>query len=169
MSRCQHRDGRHLLFEGGDGRPVGGAGVALGGGAGVQGDRGGTLGLGDPAGVEVGVVVVVDPDPELHGDRDVGAGAGPHGGRDDPAEQSALVGQRGAAAAAGDLGHRAAEVGVDVVGQARGGDHPGRVVGGVRVDGVELQRPRGLVGSVVLVQGHRVAFDQRRAVTISQT
>ena len=45
---------------------------------------------------------------------------------DDRREQPALVRQRGAAALAGDLGHRAAEVQVDVVGQVLLDDHPDR-------------------------------------------
>jgi hypothetical protein len=42
--------------------------------------RGRALLLGDAPGVEVGVVRVVDPDPELDGDRNVGALGGAHGG-----------------------------------------------------------------------------------------
>ena len=62
-----------------------------------------------------------------------------HRGGHDLAEQPALERQRGAAAAPGHLGHRAAEVHVDVVGHALVDDHLGRGIGGVRIDGVELQ------------------------------
>ncbi len=55
----------HVLLEPGDLLPVRGAGVALRRGAGVQRDRGRAFGSGDPARVEVGVVGVVDADPEL--------------------------------------------------------------------------------------------------------
>ena len=129
----------------GDLIPVGGAGVALRRGAGMQRDGGRALLGRDPARVEVGVVGVVDADPELHRDGDVGALGGAHRSGHDLAEQPALVGQRRAAAAPGDLGHRAAEVHVDVVGQALVDDHLRRGVGGVRVDGVQLQRPGRLV------------------------
>ena len=53
-----------------DGVPPGRAGVVLLGGAGVQGDRGHAFVLGDPAGVEEGDELVVDPDAELARDRD---------------------------------------------------------------------------------------------------
>ena len=101
---------------------------------------------------------VVDADPELHGYRDVGALGGAHGRGHDLAEQPPLERQRRAAAAPGHLGHRAAEVHVDVIGQALVGDHLRRGVGGVRVDGVELQRARRLVrGERRHVHGDRMA------------
>ena len=55
-------DGGDGGLERGDGRPVGTTGVELLGGAGVQGDGGHTLVLGDVPGVGEGDVVVVDPD-----------------------------------------------------------------------------------------------------------
>ena len=57
---AEHRDGRHLLFEGGDGRPVGGARVSLRRGPGMQRNGFGAFGGGDAAGVEMGAVLVVD-------------------------------------------------------------------------------------------------------------
>ena len=53
-----------------------------------------------------------------------GSGCGDRG-VDDGAEQPPLVGQCGAAAATGDLGHRAAEVQVDVVGEVLAGRSSG--------------------------------------------
>ena len=58
-----------MLLEQRDLLPIGGAGIALRSRAGVQRDRGGALGFGDAAGIEVGVMVVVDADAELHGHR----------------------------------------------------------------------------------------------------
>ncbi|EUA23760.1 hypothetical protein I553_5216 [Mycobacterium xenopi 4042] len=72
--------------------------------------------------------------------------------------------------APGDLGHRAAEVHIDVVGQVLVGDHLHGLVGGGRVDGVELQRPGDSSGENVvmcMVAGWRST--SARAVTISQT
>ena len=70
--------------------------------------------------------------------------------------------QRRPAALAGDLGHRAAEVEVDVVGAVLGDEHARRQPGGRRVHAVELHRARVLVG-VVRDQAHRLgrALDQR--------
>jgi hypothetical protein len=62
----------HVLHQPGDLLPVGGARVPLRGGASVAGDGGRALVGGDASGVQVGVVVVVDADAELHRHRDVG-------------------------------------------------------------------------------------------------
>ena len=94
--------------------------------------------LGDPAGIEVGVVRLIYADTELDRHRDRGSRGCSYGGGDDLGEQSAFVGQGGSAAAAGHLRHRAAEVHVDVVGEAVLGDHPDRLVGVRRIDGVQL-------------------------------
>jgi hypothetical protein len=72
---------------------------------------------------------------------------------DDGAEEVALPGQGRSPALAGHLGHRAAEVEVDVVGAVLGGDDPRREPGGRRVDAVELDAARVLV-AVVLEQPH---------------
>jgi hypothetical protein len=159
---AQHRHLGHDLPQPGDRRPVGGAGVELDRGPGVQGDRGGALPLGGPAGLEVGQVVVVDALAHLHGDRDAGRRGGPHRGTDDRGEQVQLPRQRGAAALAGDLGDRAAEVEVDVVGAVLVDEHPHRRADRDRVDAVQLHAARGLVG-VVPDQPHRLrrALDQR--------
>jgi len=105
---AQDRDGGDGLLEPGDGGPVGLAGIELGRGARVQGDRGGALGLGDAAGVEVGVVVVVDADAELEGHRHI-TGHGDHL-PDDIREQPPLVRQRRPAPESGDLAYGATEV-----------------------------------------------------------
>jgi hypothetical protein len=57
--------------------------VELGGGAGVQADRGAALAFGDRAGLEVGEQVLVDAHPKL--DRDGDALGGSDGGADDRA------------------------------------------------------------------------------------
>jgi hypothetical protein len=78
------------------------------------------------------------------------------------AEQPALERQRGAAAAPGDLRNGAAEVHVDVVGQALVGDHLRRGIRVLRVHAVELQRPRRLVGRERRhVHGDRVPLGER--------
>ena len=73
----------------------------------------------------------------------IGAGRG-DGGAHDVAQERAVHRERGAAALAGDLGDRAAEVHVDVV----DADLVDQVAHGlaerVRVRAVELHRPRGL-------------------------
>ena len=151
------RDG---LLELRDGRPVGLAGVELGRGARVQRDRGDARALGDAAGLEVGEVVGVDALAHLDGERDVARGA--HGALDDVAEQPALPRQRGSPALAGDLGHGASEVQVDVVGAVFGDEHRDGLGDGLRVDAVELDRPRRL-GLVVRDEPHRLgrALDER--------
>ena len=107
--------GRQRVAQPGDRGPVGRPRVALRRRARVQGDGRDPGVGGDPAGLEVGAVLVVDPDPHLDGDghRPGVADRGAH----DPLEQPPLVGQRRPAAAPRDLGDRAAEVEVDVVGQ----------------------------------------------------
>ena len=121
-------------------------GVGLLGGAGVQGDRGHPLGLGDGAGVEVGEVVVVDAHAQLDRDRHV-AGAR-HRGLHDVLVQAPPPREGRAAAVAGDLADRAPEVEVDVLGAelvdqagARRAPHDGRV------GAVELDRAGRLAGA----------------------
>ena len=95
--------------------PVGGAGVVLLGGAGVQGDGRHALLGGDAAGLHVGEQRVEQALAELDRDRHaVRCGRGHRGAHDGP--QQLRLGRHGrAAAAAGDLRRRAAEVHVDVV------------------------------------------------------
>jgi hypothetical protein len=108
----------------------------------VQRHRGCALLLSDPAGVEEGEVGVVDADPELDRHGNHGVLRGPDRSGDDPPEQPSLVGERRPASAPGDFGYRTAEVDVDVVGEVVLDDHSRGVVGGLRVDGVELQGSR---------------------------
>src|SRR5699024_145798 len=79
VAQYRHPGAVHVLHQAGDLVPVGGAGVALGGGTPVAGDGGRALGSGDASGIEVGVVLVVDADAELHGDRDGALAAGASG------------------------------------------------------------------------------------------
>src|SRR5690606_21271797 len=153
-------DLRDVFLQAGDGVPVGRAAVVLGGGAAVQGDGGHALLDGDAPGVQVGQVVVVEALAHLHGDRQV---PGP-GDRlaQDGAQQVPLVGQGGAAALAGDLGDRAAEVEVDVVGEVLVDDHADGLADGRRVDAVQLDRARRLARvEVDQLHGLVVALDQR--------
>jgi hypothetical protein len=106
-------------------------------------------------------VRVVDALAHLHGDGDVAAGTLLDDGADHRAEQVALPRQGRAAALAGDLRDRAAEVEVDVVGPVLRDEQPHRGPSGGWVGAVELDRPRMLFW-VVLDQPHRlgVALDQ---------
>src|SRR5699024_4902034 len=112
-------------------------------------------------GVEEGGVVGVDALAHLHGHRDPTAGGLGHGGGDDGVEQVLFPRQGRAAALAGDLGHGAAEVEVDVVGPVLLDEYPHGLAHGDRVDAVELNGARGLIGLVVDdAHGLRAAFDQ---------
>ena len=72
---AEHGDRRHRRLQLGDGVPVGVTGVELLGGAGVEGDGGHALVLGDAAGVEEREVVVVDALAELDRHGHVAGGA----------------------------------------------------------------------------------------------
>ena len=113
-------------------------------------------------GIQVGDVVGVDADPHLHGDRHGVRRRLAHDRGDDAAEQVGLPRQRRAAALAGDLGHRAAEVEVDVVGAVLGDQDAGGQPGRDRVDRVQLHRARVLVG-VVRDEPHRLRACARPA------
>ncbi len=98
----------------------------------------------DAPAVEEGAVVVVDPDPELDGDRDVLGGA--HGGLDDRCQQLPLRRDGRSTTVSGDLRGRTPEVHVQVVDveplteqQDRSGDI-------VRVGAVQLYGSDGFVG-----------------------
>ena len=107
------------------------------------------------------MVVVVDADAEFHRDGNVGAGYGLHRRRHNIAEESAFVGERGATAAAGDLGHGAAEVHVDVVGQVIVGHHASRLIRVFRVGCVKLEGAWVFVGAKGChVARFFVAFDK---------
>ena len=145
-----------------DAAPVGVPAVVLGGGPGVQGDGRAALLLGDMAGFEEGLMVVVDADADLRGDRDISRRA--H--RDDPlqqfAEQVGLPRQRRSAAATGDLGHRAAEVQVHVIGHMLVDDDPRGLFHDGRVHPVQLQGADLLARSeMAQAQCLGIARDQR--------
>ena len=152
---AQDRD-VHGLLEGGDPLPVGVPGVVLLGGAGVQGDGGDTGVLGGAPRLQEGLVLGVDANAHLHGHRDgvaVGGARGRLGGTDrltqDRGQQVALPGQGRAPAPTGDLGHRAAEVEVNVVRQVLLHQDPHRLPRHHRVHAVELDGadPLGGVGA----------------------
>ena len=114
-------------------------------------------------------MVVVDALAHLHRDRDgvatVGArhvGGGRHRGGHDRAEQAALPRQGAAPALARDLGDRAPEVQVDVVGAVLRDEDPHGARHGGRVHAVELDAARRLV-EIGGDHPHRlvVALDQR--------
>ena len=155
----QHRyRGDHCL-EGGDGLPLGRARVELLGSAGVQGDRGHPLVLGDPPRLEEGEVVTVHPEAQLDGDRHRPGRA--HRGGEDGAEQDRVEWEGGTGPLTGHLPGRASEIEVDVV-NADLADQP--VHGGAHHRGVDpaeldaahrLVLPEGGHG-----QGLGVALDQ---------
>lgn len=127
-----------MLFEGADRVPVRGSGVVLRRGTGVQGYCGNPGILCLPGGVEEGDVVLVDPHPHLDRHRDI-RGAGRLDGRfEDLAEQLVLPRQGRSPAAAGDLGNRATEVEIDVVGVVFFHEHPHCCVHRRRIHSVQL-------------------------------
>ena len=136
--------------------------VELGCGAGVQRDGCHSGALGGAARLEVGEVVGVDALAHLDGERDVARRA--RGALDDLAEQPELPRQRRSPALARDLGHRAAEVEVDVVGAVFGDEHRDGLGDGLRVDPVELDAARRL-RLVVRDEAHALgrALDERPA------
>jgi hypothetical protein len=111
---------------------------------GVEGHRGRAFVGGGPTGLEVGEAVVVEPHPHLH--RDGHPLGCVDGSTHDPGEEASANGQRGAAAVASDLGHRAPEVQVDVVDLPGGHQAPHRFAHGDRVGAIQLNRPDLLVG-----------------------
>src|SRR5690606_39358848 len=84
-------------------------------------------------------------DADAHLDRHRHLPGGPHGGGHDVPEQRPADGQGGAAALAGHLGDRAAEVEVDVVGAGLGDEVADGLADGPRLGAVELDRPHRLV------------------------
>src|SRR5699024_9769200 len=144
ISVAQYRDVGDLLFQSGDRVPIGGAGVIVGRSAGVQRDGGDPGVPGAACRVQVGQVVGVDAHAHLDGHRDIGAASLFGGGRDDGAEQVALPGEHRSPALARDLGHRAAEVEVDVVGAVLLDEHSHSAADGDRVHAVELDAAHAL-------------------------
>ena len=126
----------------------------------MKGDRGRAPVLGDGPGLQEGDVLVVDPDPQLDGDRDRAGGI--DGGPDDAGEQGPVHGEGRPRPLPGHLAGRAAEVEVDVVDADlvhqpghRRAHHPG-------VDTAQLHAADRLVGPEGgHAQGLGVALDQR--------
>ena len=127
-----------MLFEAGDFVPSCFAGVALSGGAAVQGNGGGTGLDGDAPGVEMRMVLVIDAHTHLYRDRDIGALCGLDRSRDDIAKEASLIRQRGTAAAAGHLGNRATKVHIDVVREVFVDDHLRGFIGIFRIYRIDL-------------------------------
>jgi hypothetical protein len=102
--------------------------------------------LGEETSLHIGQMVVIDALAHLDGHRYAGRRCRVDRGLYDAAEEAPPPGQGRAAALAGDLRRRAADVHVDVVGQALVDDHAdGRTDHG-RVDAVQLDAARPLVG-----------------------
>ena len=141
VSVAQHRHIRQRLAQACDGGPVSLAGIELRRGAAVKGDGGNAGIAGDPAGVEVRQVVLIDAFAHLDGERDVAFGRFLDGRLDDRGEEVDLPRQCGAAAAAGHLGYRATEVEVDVVRPVFLHEHPHRLAHGDRIHAVQLDGP----------------------------
>ncbi len=168
---AEHRDAvAEVVLEPGDRLPVRGPGVEVGGRAPVEGDRRDPGVAGGLPRVEVGVMVGVDALAHLHRQRDPAPVGFAHRGGDDRREEVLLPRQGRAAALPGDLGHRAAEVEVDVVGAVLLDEHAHGLPDRHRVDAVELDRARGLIRFVV-DDAHALGArsTSAREVTISVT
>ncbi len=135
---AQHRNIRQRLTQPGDRGPVRLAGIELGRGAAVQGDGGDSAVTGHPARLQVGQVVLVDALAHLDGQRDIALGRLADRGLHNAGEQVSLPGQRRSPALAGHLGHRAAEVQVDVVRAVLLHQHPHGPAHRTRVHAVQL-------------------------------
>ena len=96
---------------------------------------------------------------------------GPHRGADDVAEQAPAHGQRGAAALAGDLGHRAAEVEVDVLDAVLVDEPAHRLAHGPGRRAVELHAAgrRLVAAAAACARVFSLPSTRARAVTISLT
>ena len=141
---AEHRHLRHRLLQPRDRAPVGGAGVEVRRGAGVQRDGGDPCPGGDTSGLQVGEVIGVDALPHLHRQRQRARGA--HRPLDDVAEQVELPRQCRTAALAGHLRHRAPEVQVDVVGPVLLAQHGDGRLDRRGIDAVQLDGPGRLRG-----------------------
>ncbi len=113
----------------------------------MQGDGDHPLLGADLAGAEVREQVVGQPHAELGRHRDAERGRRLHGSPHDGPQQIGMGGHRGAAALAGDLGRRAPEVEIDVVGQVTITDQGDGLADDRRVAAVQLQAARMLVGA----------------------
>ena len=107
-------------------------------------------------------MILVDSLAHLHGDRDIARRT--HRTLDDFAEQAELPRESGTAPFAGDLGHRASEIQVDVIGAVFGDEHGHGLGDRLRIDTVQLNAAQ-LFGLVVLDEAHarRSALDKSAA------
>ena len=121
--------------------------------------EGNYIGLRADGSAPVGEQSLVDADAELPGDGH--RARRPHRRPHDGAEQSRLQRDGGAAALARHLGHRAAEVQVDVIDAALAHEHPHRLPHVMRVHPVELEAARRLLAGEA---GH----EHRLAVALDQ-
>ena len=120
--------------------------VIFGGGARVQGDGLAAFLLRDVPGFEERLVFMVDADADFGRDRHVGRVAHLDHTLDDLTEQVRLPWQRGTAATTRHLGHRAAEVEVDMVGHVLVDDDFRGLLHNRGIDAVQLQRANLLAG-----------------------
>ncbi len=131
-------------------------------GAGVQRDGRAPLLLRDVAGFHERLMAVIDADADLGGNGDVRRRAHLHHALNDLAEQVGLPRQRGPAATTGDLGNRAAEVQVHMVGHVLIDDDARGLLDDGRVHAIQLQRPDALARrEPAQAQRLRIAGDQR--------
>ena len=158
---AQHRNAQRCEFglQARDRQPVSLPAIHLRGRATVQSHPGHTFFCCRAAGIEIGEMRIVDT--HAHLDRHRPAARGTHSTGHDAAKEVALPRQRAAAALARHLGHRAAEVEVNVIGEVLVGDHPHGPLHHHRVDAVELHGPRCLLrGELHHLEGLGVPFDQ---------
>ena len=129
-----------------DAGPIGMPTVIFGGGARVQGDGLAAFLLRDVSGFEEGLMVMVDADADFGRDWYVGRVAHLDHTLDDLTEQVRLPWQRGTATTTRHLGHRAAEVEVDMVGHVLVDDDFRGLLHNRGIDAVQLQRANLLAG-----------------------
>ena len=148
---AEHREPLELLDKSRDSGPVGRPAVHLGGRAAMQCHPCDTGVTSNASGVQVGEVILVDPLAHLHGHRDAIRRSG-NGSTHDVGEEVALPRQGTPASLARDLGHRAAEVEVHVVGEVLIDHHAHRFADDDGIDAVELDR----AWRLVIVEAHHV-------------
>ena len=138
---AEHREAIELLDKPRDSGPVGRSAVHLSGGAAMQCHPRHTGVTSNAPRVQVGEVILIDPLAHLHRHRDA-IRRGCNGSTHDVGEEVALPGQGAPAPLARDLGHRAAEIQVHVVGEVLIDHHPHRFADDNGIDAVELDGAR---------------------------
>jgi hypothetical protein len=157
---AEHRNRAHRLLELADRMPAGVAVVELRRGPRVQGHGRAAFLLGDAARSQKGEMRVIDAHAQL--DRDRRRAGRADRGAYDLREQLGLERDRGAAAAARDLAHRAAEVEVYVIDAPFADQALDRLADEIGIDSVQLEAARALVGAEAREpQRLVVALDQR--------